>query len=128
MVKLPLYFYGLNCLYLKFKREIEGQVVIEDWHKILGGLGKGGCIKLNFLAILMPEIKKALSYWKQNASGNMICHGWIVLSCFLEEKNKIAFPLFLRFKKRVLIQHLERILEELEFNSLPNRVNHVNSR
>ncbi|XP_059680214.1 integrator complex subunit 6-like isoform X6 [Gavia stellata] len=33
-----------------------------------------------------------------------------------------------RFKKRVLIQHLERILEELEFNSLPNRVNHVNSR
>ncbi|KGL83108.1 Protein DDX26B, partial [Tinamus guttatus] len=32
-----------------------------------------------------------------------------------------------RFKKRVLIQHLERILEELEFNSLPNRVNHVNS-
>ncbi|XP_075291419.1 integrator complex subunit 6-like isoform X4 [Opisthocomus hoazin] len=33
-----------------------------------------------------------------------------------------------RFKKRVLIQHLERILEELELNSLPNRVNHVNSR
>ncbi|XP_051485916.1 integrator complex subunit 6-like isoform X3 [Apus apus] len=33
-----------------------------------------------------------------------------------------------RFKKRVLIQHLERILEELEFNSLPSRVNHVNSR
>ncbi|XP_054244769.1 integrator complex subunit 6-like isoform X6 [Indicator indicator] len=33
-----------------------------------------------------------------------------------------------RFKKRVLIQHLERILEELEFSSLPNRVNHVNSR
>ncbi|KAM8997042.1 integrator complex subunit 6-like isoform 2-T4 [Guaruba guarouba] len=33
-----------------------------------------------------------------------------------------------RFKKRVLIQHLERILEELEFNSLPNRINHVNSR
>ncbi|XP_074863564.1 integrator complex subunit 6-like isoform X2 [Carettochelys insculpta] len=33
-----------------------------------------------------------------------------------------------RFKKRVLIQHLERILEEIEFSSLPNRVNHVNSR
>ncbi|KAM9193217.1 LOW QUALITY PROTEIN: integrator complex subunit 6-like [Mergus octosetaceus] len=33
-----------------------------------------------------------------------------------------------RFKKRVLIQHLKRILEELEFNSIPNRVNHVNSR
>uniref|UniRef100_A0A6I8NRM9 Integrator complex subunit 6 like n=1 Tax=Ornithorhynchus anatinus TaxID=9258 RepID=A0A6I8NRM9_ORNAN len=33
-----------------------------------------------------------------------------------------------RFKKRVLIQHLERILEELDFNSLPKRVNHVNSR
>ncbi|XP_075797136.1 integrator complex subunit 6-like isoform X2 [Pelodiscus sinensis] len=33
-----------------------------------------------------------------------------------------------RFKKRVLIQHLERILEEIEFRSLPNRVNHVNSR
>ncbi|KAM6061381.1 integrator complex subunit 6-like isoform 2-T4 [Chlamydotis macqueenii] len=33
-----------------------------------------------------------------------------------------------RFKKRVLIQHLERILEELEFNCIPNRVNHVNSR
>ncbi|XP_074003192.1 integrator complex subunit 6-like isoform X3 [Numenius arquata] len=33
-----------------------------------------------------------------------------------------------RFKKRVLIQHLERILEEVELNSLPNRVNHVNSR
>ncbi|XP_032992882.1 integrator complex subunit 6-like isoform X1 [Lacerta agilis] len=33
-----------------------------------------------------------------------------------------------RFKKRVLIQHLERILEEIEFNGLPNRVNHVNSR
>ncbi|XP_048174676.1 integrator complex subunit 6-like isoform X1 [Corvus hawaiiensis] len=33
-----------------------------------------------------------------------------------------------RFKKRVLIQHLERILEELDFTSPPNRVNHVNSR
>lgn len=33
-----------------------------------------------------------------------------------------------RFKKRVLIQHLERILEEIEFSSLPNRINHVNSR
>ncbi|XP_048370052.1 integrator complex subunit 6-like isoform X1 [Sphaerodactylus townsendi] len=33
-----------------------------------------------------------------------------------------------RFKKRVLIQHLERILEEIEFSNLPNRVNHVNSR
>ncbi|XP_025071251.1 integrator complex subunit 6-like isoform X3 [Alligator sinensis] len=33
-----------------------------------------------------------------------------------------------RFKKRVLIQHLETILEEIEFNSLPNRVNHVSSR
>ncbi|XP_053129830.1 integrator complex subunit 6-like isoform X4 [Hemicordylus capensis] len=33
-----------------------------------------------------------------------------------------------RFKKRVLIQHLERILEEIEFNSPPDRVNHVNSR
>ncbi|XP_070616126.1 integrator complex subunit 6-like isoform X1 [Erythrolamprus reginae] len=33
-----------------------------------------------------------------------------------------------RFKKRVLIQHLERILEEIEFSSLPNRINHINSR
>ncbi|XP_025022805.1 integrator complex subunit 6-like isoform X1 [Python bivittatus] len=33
-----------------------------------------------------------------------------------------------RFKKRVLIQHLERILEEIEFSSVPNRINHVNSR
>ncbi|MEE6496688.1 hypothetical protein FKM82_002458 [Ascaphus truei] len=33
-----------------------------------------------------------------------------------------------RFKKRVLIQHLERVLSELDSNSLPNSVNHVNSR
>eukprot|EP00075_Anas_platyrhynchos_P019401 XP_027308654.1 integrator complex subunit 6-like [Anas platyrhynchos] len=33
-----------------------------------------------------------------------------------------------RFKNRVLIQRLERTLEELEFSSLPNRVNQVNSR
>lgn len=38
------------------------------------------------------------------------------------------FLSFFRFKKRVLIQHLERILEEIEFSSLPNRINHVNSR
>ncbi|XP_030065664.1 integrator complex subunit 6-like isoform X1 [Microcaecilia unicolor] len=33
-----------------------------------------------------------------------------------------------RFKKRVLIQHLERALSEMESNSLPNRVNHISSR
>ncbi|XP_053329777.1 integrator complex subunit 6-like [Spea bombifrons] len=33
-----------------------------------------------------------------------------------------------RFKKRVLIQHLERILSELGPSGLPNSVNHVNSR
>uniref|UniRef100_A0A8C5PGF4 Integrator complex subunit 6 like n=1 Tax=Leptobrachium leishanense TaxID=445787 RepID=A0A8C5PGF4_9ANUR len=32
-----------------------------------------------------------------------------------------------RFKKRVLIQHLERILSELDSTALPNSVNHVNS-
>ncbi|KAM4662549.1 integrator complex subunit 6-like isoform 1-T1 [Discoglossus pictus] len=33
-----------------------------------------------------------------------------------------------RFKKRVLIQHLERVLSELDSNGLPNSVNHFNSR
>ncbi|KAG9478387.1 hypothetical protein GDO78_013410 [Eleutherodactylus coqui] len=33
-----------------------------------------------------------------------------------------------RFKKRVLIQHLERFLSELDPNGVPNIVNHVNSR
>ncbi|KAM4695619.1 integrator complex subunit 6-like [Rhinophrynus dorsalis] len=33
-----------------------------------------------------------------------------------------------RFKKRVLIQHLERVLSELDYNHLPNSMNHVNSR
>ncbi|XP_075692045.1 integrator complex subunit 6-like isoform X1 [Rhinoderma darwinii] len=33
-----------------------------------------------------------------------------------------------RFKKRVLIQHLERFLSELDSNGVPNIVNHVNSR
>ncbi|KAM8952401.1 integrator complex subunit 6-like [Pelodytes ibericus] len=33
-----------------------------------------------------------------------------------------------RFKKRVLIQHLERIISELGSTDLPNSVNHVNSR
>ncbi|CAH2315176.1 Hypothetical predicted protein [Pelobates cultripes] len=33
-----------------------------------------------------------------------------------------------RFKKRVLIQHLERTLSELDSTDLPNSVNHVNSR
>ncbi|XP_053570796.1 integrator complex subunit 6 [Bombina bombina] len=33
-----------------------------------------------------------------------------------------------RFKKRVLMQHLERMLSELEFNGLPNNMNHFNSR
>ncbi|XP_056395645.1 integrator complex subunit 6-like isoform X2 [Hyla sarda] len=33
-----------------------------------------------------------------------------------------------RFKKRVLIQHLERFLSELDSSGVPNIVNHVNSR
>ncbi|XP_044161879.1 integrator complex subunit 6-like isoform X4 [Bufo gargarizans] len=33
-----------------------------------------------------------------------------------------------RFKKRVLIQHLERVLSELDPSGVPNMVNHVNSR
>ncbi|CAI9616875.1 unnamed protein product [Staurois parvus] len=46
------------------------------------------------------------------------------------QKNFIEFTIkeAARFKKRVLIQHLERFLCELESNGLPNMVNHVNSR
>ncbi|XP_072288058.1 integrator complex subunit 6-like [Pyxicephalus adspersus] len=46
------------------------------------------------------------------------------------QKNFIEFTIkeAARFKKRVLIQHLERFLSELESNGLPNMVNHVNSR
>lgn len=79
----------------------------------------------------MSEIKEALPCWKQRASGNTVYHGKIIpsyLTVIFGRKNEITSLLFPRFKKRVLIQHLERILEELEFNSLPNRVNHVNSR
>ncbi|XP_018410562.1 PREDICTED: integrator complex subunit 6-like [Nanorana parkeri] len=45
-------------------------------------------------------------------------------------KNFIEFTIkeAARFKKRVLIQHLERLLSELESNGLPNLVNHINSR
>ncbi|KAM9326579.1 integrator complex subunit 6-like [Gastrophryne carolinensis] len=46
------------------------------------------------------------------------------------QKNFIEFTIkeAARFKKKVLIQHLERFLSELESNGLPNMVNHVNSR
>ncbi|OCT67712.1 integrator complex subunit 6-like [Xenopus laevis] len=33
-----------------------------------------------------------------------------------------------RFKKRVLIQHLERVLSNLDYSGLPNNLNHINSR
>eukprot|EP00079_Xenopus_tropicalis_P028813 XP_012823829.1 PREDICTED: integrator complex subunit 6 like isoform X2 [Xenopus tropicalis] len=33
-----------------------------------------------------------------------------------------------RFKKRVLIQHLERVLSNVDYSGLPNSLNHINSR
>ncbi|XP_068107064.1 integrator complex subunit 6-like isoform X4 [Hyperolius riggenbachi] len=46
------------------------------------------------------------------------------------QKNFVEFTIkeAARFKKRVLIQHLERFLSELDSNGLPNMVNHINSR
>ncbi|XP_077347547.1 integrator complex subunit 6-like isoform X2 [Lithobates pipiens] len=53
-----------------------------------------------------------------------------VQGSFEVQKNFIEFTIkeAARFKKRVLIQNLERYLSELESNGLPNMVNHVNSR
>lgn len=53
-----------------------------------------------------------------------------VQGSFEVQKNFIEFTIkeAARFKKRVLIQNLERYLSELESNDLPNMVNHVNSR
>ncbi|KAM5146847.1 integrator complex subunit 6-like isoform 1-T1 [Mantella aurantiaca] len=53
-----------------------------------------------------------------------------VQGSFDVQKNFIEFTIkeAARFKKRVLIQHLERYLSELESNDLPIMVNHVNSR
>jgi len=123
-------FSGVNGRYLELKWEIERYGWLWKKDPEFAWVGERWLYQIKF-AILMSEMKEALPCWKQRASGNTVCHGKIILSyltVIFGRKNEITSLLFPRFKKRVLIQHLERILEELEFNSLPNRVNHVNSR
>lgn len=50
---------------MEFKCKIERQVIIEDQPKIWVGWGRVAV--LDFLVILMLEIKQALPYWKQRA-------------------------------------------------------------
>lgn len=54
-----------HYLFMEFKCNIERQVIIEGQPKIWVGWGKVAV--LDFLVILMLEIKQALPYWKQRA-------------------------------------------------------------